>query len=131
MAYGFKITGIENIQRAFNEKQKEIKGVFKKDMESGADKIVSSAKSKAPKGATHNLEAAINKNEFWDKNGKMSIYVGIQINEVFTKADGWYARMQEKGTSKMRAHPYLRPAFNENKASINNAIVEDLKGILR
>lgn len=131
MAYGFKIEGIENIQKAIGEKRAEIKEAFEKGLNEGADKIVASAKSKAPKGITGNLEAAIGKNEFWDRGGKYSIYAGIQVNEVFTKADGWYARMQEMGTSKMKAQPYLRPAFNENKAGINNAIVEDLKGILK
>ena len=131
MAYGFKIEGIENIQKAIQEKKAEIKEVFEKGLNEGADKIVASAKSKAPVGATGNLQAAIGKNEFWDRGGKYTIYAGIQVNEVFKKADGWYARMVEKGTSIMKAQPYLRPAFNENKAGINNAIVEDLKGILK
>ena len=131
MGYTFKIEGLTNLQHKIEEKRKEIGEVFNKGLPSGADKVVASAKSKAPKGATHNLENAIAKNEVWLRGGKYSIYVGIQINEVFTKADGWYARMQEFGTSRMAARPYLRPAFNEQKAKINNDIVNDLKGILR
>ena len=131
MSFGYKIEGLTNLRQKIEEKRKEVGEVFNKDLDSGADAIVASAKSKAPKGATHNLENAIGKNEVWLRNGKYSIYVGIQINEVFTKADGWYARMQEFGTSRMAARPYLRPAFNEQKAKINNDIVNDLKGILR
>lgn len=130
MAYSFKIEGLTNLKQKVEEKRKEIGAVFEKDLGSGADKIVSSAKGKAPKGVTHNLENAIGKNEVWERGGKYSIYVGIQINSVFTGADGWYARMQEFGTSRMKAQPYLRPAFNENKAQINNEIVSDLKEVI-
>jgi HK97 gp10 family phage protein len=130
MGYGFKIEGIENIQKAIEQKRKEIGGVFNQDLNSGADEIVTSAKIKAPKDK-HNLEKAIDKNEVRERGGKFSIYVGIKINDIFTRADGWYARMQEKGTSKMKAHPYLRPAFDEHKGRINDKAVQDLKGILK
>jgi len=130
MAYNFKVEGIENIQRAIEQKKVEIKKSFEKELNAGADKIVASAKSKAPK-LSGNLKAAIGKNEFWDRGGKYSIYAGIQVNEVFTRADGWYARMQEYGTSKMKAQPYLRPAFDSEKKGINDSIVNSLKGILK
>ena len=52
------------------------------------------------------------------------------MNDIFKKADGWYARMQEKGTSKMRARPYLRPAFDENKAQIKQEIEAAIKEVL-
>jgi len=131
MAYSFKIEGLTNLKQKIEEKRKEIGAVFEKDLNEGADRVVASAKSRAPKGITHNLENAIGKNEVWERGGKYSIYVGIQINDVFTKADGWYARMQEYGTSKMKAQPYLRPALNENKAQINNEIVSDLKEVIK
>lgn len=129
MGYGFKIEGLPELQKAIEAKRKEIGAVFEKDLNSGADAIVASAKSKAPV-LSGNLRNAIGKNEVWERNGKYSIYVGIAVNEVFTRADGWYARMQEMGTSKMKAQPYLRPAFNENKAQINNEIVSDLKEVI-
>lgn len=130
MAYGFTITGLEDIQKKILEKQKEIGMVFETNLNEGADAIVASAKSKAPK-LSGDLINAIGKNEVWLRGGKYSIYAGIMINEVFTKADGWYARFQEFGTSKMKAHPYLRPAFDEQKSQINNNIVSDLKEVIK
>jgi HK97 gp10 family phage protein len=130
MPYQFKVEGLENLHKKIEEKRKEIGAVFEKDLNEGADAIVASAKSKAPVGTTGNLKAAIGKNEVWERGGKYSIYVGIQINEVFTKADGWYARMQEMGTSKMKAQPYLRPALRENQNQIHNNIESDLKEVI-
>jgi len=130
MAYSVKIEGLTNLKQKIEEKRKEIGAVFEKDLNEGADRVVASAKSKAPV-LSGNLRNAIGKNEVRERGGKYSVYVGIQINEIFTKADGWYARMQEYGTSKMKAQPYLRPAFNEQKAQINNEIVSDLKEVIK
>ena len=130
MAFSFKIEGVEDLQKAFEKKRKEVEEVFKKDLPKGADKVLADAKNRAPKGTTHNLEDAIEKNELWNRGGKWSIYVGIAVNDVFTKADGWYARMQEIGTSKMPAHPYLKPALNENKKQIQNRIESDIKAVI-
>jgi HK97 gp10 family phage protein len=129
MAYRFKIEGVENLQRAFGHKLSQIEKVIEKDVDEGADKIKADAKRRAPK-KEHNLEEAIDKNKVWNKNGKISIFVGIKINEIFKKADSWYARHQEIGTSKMRARPYLRPSLNENKKKIKSKIESDLRGVL-
>ena len=95
----------------------------------GADKVKAAAIRKAPE-KSGDLKRSIDKNEVWDRAGKISIYVGVQVNDIFKKADGWYARMQEKGTSKMRARPYLRPAFDENKAQIKQEIEAAIKEVL-
>jgi len=129
MAYTVKIEGLSELNKAIEEKKKQLAEKLKEDVDKGADLVKASAKQKAPKD-THDLENSIDKNEVWDKNGRISIFVGIQINEVFKKPDAWYARMQEKGTSKMRAHPFLRPAFDENKNQIRQNIEADLKEVL-
>lgn len=131
MAYGFKITGIENINKAIEEKRAEIKEIFEKGLNEGADRVRAKATSNAPV-LSGNLKAAIDKNEFRERNdGIFSIYVGVEVNSVFLSPDGMYARMQETGTSRMPAQPYLRPAFDGEKKGINDSIVNDLKGILK
>jgi len=129
MAYGLKIEGVEDLQRAFGSKLLQVEKLIEKDVDEGADRIKADAKRRAPKDK-HNLEKAIDKNKVWNKSGKISIFVGIKINEIFKKADSWYARHQEKGTSKMRARPYLRPSLNENKKKIKSKIESDLRGVL-
>lgn len=129
MAYKITVKGIPELVKAFEEKRKEIEEAVIRDSDEGADIIVASAKSKVH-SISHDLEKSINKNEVWDRGGKISIYVGVEVNEVFS-ADGYYARMVEKGTSKMPGgHPYLRPAFNENKKQIQNKIENDLRDII-
>ena len=129
MAYGWKIEGLSQLQKAIDAKRKEIEQVIIKGVGKGADTVKASAKVKAPKDE-HNLENAIDKDEVWNKNGKISVHVGISVTGLFNEADGRYAKMQEHGTSKMKAQPYLRPALNENKAQINNEIVSNLKGVI-
>ena len=134
MAYKVTISGIPELQKAFEAKRKEIEEAVIRDLDEGADVIIQSAKSKVH-SISHDLENSINKNEVWERGGKISVYVGVEVNEVFS-ADGYYARFVEKGhdtemgTSRVKAHPYLRPAFNENKKQIQNKIESDLRNII-
>ena len=129
MSFTFTIKGVENLQKAFADKQKEIQEVFKNDLNEGADIVVASARSKAPV-LSGNLQRSINKNEVWVRGGIIDVMVGVEVNEIFSKADGYYARFIEKGTSRMKARPYLRPALNENKVQIQNKIEADLKEVI-
>ncbi len=129
MAYTIKIEGIEALDKAIQAKKIELAEKLKNVVDRGADKVKAAAIRKAPE-KSGDLKRSIDKNEVWDRAGKISIYVGVQVNDIFKKADGWYARMQEKGTSKMRARPYLRPAFDENKAQIKQEIEAAIKEVL-
>jgi HK97 gp10 family phage protein len=129
MPFNVKIDGLENLQKALEGKQKEVEEVFMRDLNEGADTIIVSAKGRVHNISGH-LSASINKNEVREKDGRMDIYVGIEKNEWFSKEDKYYPRFVEKGTSKMKARPYLRPALNENKAQIQSKIEEDLKEVI-
>ena len=39
----------------------------------------------------------------------------------------WYWRLPEYGTSKMSAHPFMRPAADENEDAVTKAIAERLR----
>lgn len=129
MAFNVKIEGIEDIRKALEGKAEEVKKAVMKDLRSGADEVIASAKSKVH-SISGDLVAAINKNEARDRNGYMDIYVGIEKNEKFSKEDKYYPRFVEKGTSKMKARPYLTPALNEKKAQIQSKIESDLKAVI-
>ena len=129
MPYNFKIEGIEDIQKALEGKREEIVEVFRKDLDEGADIIIVSAKGKVH-NISGNLSRSISKNEVREKNGRIDVYVGIEKNELFSKEDRYYPRFVEKGTSKAKARPYLRPALNENKAQIQDKIEADLKEVI-
>jgi HK97 gp10 family phage protein len=130
MAFNFSIEGVSDIRKALAGKQKEIEEIFVKDLNEGGDLVLHSARSKAPIGATKHLISSIDKNEIRDKNGIIDVYVGIEKNEWFSKEDKYYPRFIEKGTSKMKARPYLRPALNENKKQIQSKIEADIKELI-
>lgn len=128
MSFTFKIEGEVALKKAFDEKRKEMEEVFIKDLDEGADAIVASAKGNI-NTISGDLAGLINKNEIWNKGGIISISVGVEVSEIFPAA-GFYDRIVEKGTSRVKAHPYLRPALNENKAKIQNKIKTDLKEVI-
>ena len=121
--------GIENLQIKLKEKAAEVEKAMMEGADEAADIVKQSAISKAPR-KLGNLVRSIDKNKVLNKDGKISVYVGIQKNEIFS-ADGYYARMQEKGTSKMKAHPYLRPALDENRSRINSIITEKVREVIK
>jgi HK97 gp10 family phage protein len=129
MAFNIKIEGELDIQKAFESKEEAVKNMIIRDLDEGADMVIASAKDRVHRVTGH-LQDSIDKNEVVDKNGIIDVYVGIAKNEWFSKEDKYYPRFVEKGTSKMRARPYLRPALNENKKQIQSKIESDLKGII-
>jgi HK97 gp10 family phage protein len=124
MAYTIKVEGVEALQKAFEEKRKEIEQATAETLNECADLVVESAKDKVLV-LTGETQRAIDKSEVENKEGVMDIEVGIRNEPPFRK-DGFKARFQEKGTSKQRAHPFLRPALIENKDAIN----EKMTGVL-
>lgn len=128
MSFTFTLEGQDALMKAFDEKSKEIEEVFIKNLGEGADAIVASAKGNI-NTISGDLAGLINKNEIWNKGGIISISVGVEVSKIFPAA-GFYDRIVEKGTSRVKAHPYLRPALNENKAQIQNKIKADLTEVI-
>lgn len=40
------------------------------------------------------------------------------IYYIYTSRDAWYSHFIERGTSKMSANPFMRPAIDENQAEV-------------
>jgi len=125
MGYTIKVEGVEALQKAFEEKRKEIEEATAEALNESADLVVESAKSKTWV-RTGETQSAIDKSEVLNKEGVMDIAVGIRKEKPFGKS-GFKALFQEKGTSKQKAHPFLRPALLENKDEIN----EKMTGVLK
>lgn len=53
-------------------------------------------------------------------------YVVVR-NELFLQNDAHYAGYQEKGTSKMPAHPFMYPAVYNHKSEIELIVAQTLK----
>lgn len=51
----------------------------------------------------------------------------IHMNELWLQNDAPYALFQEKGTSKMRAHPFMYPAVYNHKSEIEMIVYNTMK----
>ena len=91
---------VRRVQAAAREAREEV-------LEDWAESTQTAAKTRAPE-RTGRLQGSINKRVFDD-----AAYVGI-----WRPAPLEYAEYVEKGTSSMRAQPYLRPAFEANRARV-------------
>ena len=71
--------------------------------------------------------------------GKMNYYVAVDTgylksrneyviskNELYLQNDCYYAKFQEFGTYKMRAHPFMRPAVFNHKTEIARIMADEL-----
>jgi HK97 gp10 family phage protein len=93
----------------------------------GAKMLVEEAARRAPKGATKGLSrSGYAANEFKStyKPGKLhNKEIHPKPGTAVAAFAQFYAAFFEAGTSKMAARPFVRPALDELKAKIGNAVV--------
>lgn len=115
------MTDIQGLSQLLS-KLSELEGIGDnpKAMLAGAFVLQRYSQENAPVGETGFLKGSISSREVTDGA------------EVFVGAD--YGFYQEFGTSKMQAHPYIRPAIDEHSQDIVNAVAEqiqkDIKGLI-
>ena len=124
-----KIEGSERIITALAKKDANLIRALKDGFVESADYVKERAKRRAPKRRGR-LKSAIASGDMELSRGKAKIDVGIDSSVKPFSKDGYYARFQEMGTSKMRAHPYLRPALDESKSRVEQIISQKLKEAL-
>jgi HK97 gp10 family phage protein len=85
-------------------------------MAAGAAVVAADAKDKAPK-RTQELAESIRVVVRFEKSTVLG-HIGTDV---------FYGRFQEKGTRKMAAHPYLRPALDASEDEARREIASELK----
>ena len=73
-----------------------------------------------------NLRKAITKKSFINKANGFRAEAGI-VMATKKKAPGWRWHFEEFGTSKQRARPFIRPAFDENQQNVIDRFVKKIK----
>ena len=124
-----KIEGMESIIAELKKKDADIVKLLTEGITESGNFVRDRAKQKAPfkKGK---LKSAIATGDPKLEKNKAVIDVGIDTSIKPFSKDGYYARFQELGTSKMRARPYLRPALDESKNEVNTIVSRKLKEAL-
>jgi len=114
------ITGEKKLLKKLRELPDEIAGEhLEKAALEGAEIIREEASNRAPR-RTGRLAANIIKEVKKTKKDSATVEVG-PAKEVF------YGMFVERGTSKMRAKPFLRPAIDEKKNEAEKAVINALK----
>ena len=99
-----KIRGMNELRRNISNFSRELNEVLPTALKAGALIVQNEAKRRAPY-ETGTLRRSIHT----EMRGNTQAFVGTDVE---------YAVHQEFGTSKMKAHPYLRPALDEKQQEV-------------
>lgn len=111
------VRGFDELKRNVERFNKELNDILPTALKAGALIIQNSAKFKAP---------------YRTGTLRRSIHTEMRSNtQAVVGTDVEYAVYQEFGTSKMKAHPYLRPALDENRGKVLDKINEVIKGLFK
>ena len=125
-----QVEGLDKLRRALLELPKELhKGPLRASVSAGAKVVQKQAALLAPidEGT---LKKAIYRSR--SREGSSSVQemaiVGVRYGKRFRRRglDAWYWRFIEFGTRKMRARPFMRPAFEQTKREQIEAIRDRL-----
>lgn len=124
-----KIEGLEQLISKLNSLPDKLeKKVVRTAVRKGAILIRNKAREKAPTG-TGTLKKSIKIRSNRAGNGVVSFKIG-PTNDKKKGTDIFYGRFQEFGTSKMPAHPYMRPAYDESESEVLDAVINEIKSKL-
>ncbi|NIK10923.1 HK97-gp10 family putative phage morphogenesis protein [Alkalibacillus almallahensis] len=119
----FDFSGMAELTRQIQKLENGAKGAESEALQEGAKVMQEATEKKAPVRAVNGgtLKANIEISEV--ENGEIEVYVDNQ-------GKAYYGHMLEVGTSKMRAQPFMGPAFNQSQRRIENAMSSHLKKVL-
>ena len=130
------LTGFKELAKALRELGPRVaKNALRRSVASGAAVIRNEAKARAPVD-TGEMKKDIQIKRLRETRGEMSVKYIVFVrsgkkSRMSGKArnvskDSFYWRFQEFGTSKMAAHPFMRPALAAKRAAAVDAIKEKL-----
>lgn len=134
-----KVEGLKELQRALHELPREVEGPpIYSALRTAANVMKKDAQSKVPvdTGLLRKRIVVARSKIDNGKRGLYGVYMRVKPLKVARlkkagtynlKDDPFYWKFVEFGTSKMPAHPFLRPAFEANKTKAVEIIRERLK----
>lgn len=113
----FEFEGISELVQELELMGKSVEQGKDEALVAGAEVLQKAAKERVPV-RTGNLMRHVNISEIDD--GEIEVYVDQQ-------GKAYYGYFLEVGTSKMRAQPFMGPAFNASKLKIERTMAEKLR----
>lgn len=123
----FAISGGEALHAALAEVGKSMeKKILARAMRDAAKPILNDAKRRAPV-LSGQLRKSLKIRALQRNRKKGQVGVAISTDKGFFKGDEFYGAFHEFGTSRMPARPFIRPAFEANKARAVKIVGEAIK----
>lgn len=113
----FEFEGLEELISKLEQKAEDVEKTKNEALQEGAKVMQKAAQDKAPY-RTGNLKRHIEISDI--KDGEINVYVDQQ-------GKAYYGYFQEFGTSKMRARPFMGPAFNASKLKIQRVMADRIR----
>lgn len=113
----FEFEGLEELANSLEQTANNVKESKDEALIAGA-KIMQRATQDRARVLTGNLKAHVEISDI--ENGEILVYVDQQ-------GKAYYGYMHEVGTSKMRARPFMGPAFNSSRFKIERAIADKIR----
>ncbi|ERM91894.1 hypothetical protein O163_08135 [Caldanaerobacter subterraneus subsp. yonseiensis KB-1] len=122
MAKEVEINGLQDILNELKKKSENISKLENEALRNAAQIVKEAAEQKAPVSKA--------KKEHMKDNiiiSNISTSQGVKYIKVGVKKDFYYAKFVEFGTTKMKARPFMQPAYEENIEKIQQAMINTLK----
>jgi HK97 gp10 family phage protein len=129
------LEGTEDLEAAIKQLDENLQGeILRAAVDKGAEILRGAASSLAPTSAdgSHGREPGFLSRNILKERQWTTTQATATTDVGMEKWKAWYGRFQEFGTYKEPAQPFLRPAFDETKNDMVDAIAEHLRArILR
>lgn len=120
-----ELTGVDEILNKLQQISTNISRLENKALKNAAEPVLEDAKAtNAFNDRTGNLRKGLKISNVKNKEGVKYILVGVDKGD---NSKIFYGKFLEFGTSKMPARPFLQPAYEKNKSTIQKNIAETLK----
>lgn len=120
-----ELTGVDEILNKLQQIGTNISRLENKALKNAAEPVLEDAKAtNAFNDRTGNLRKGLKISNVKNKEGVKYILVGVDKGD---NSKIFYGKFLEFGTSKMPARPFLQPAYEKNKSTIQKNIAETLK----
>ncbi|KIN79924.1 HK97-gp10 family putative phage morphogenesis protein [Clostridium botulinum] len=121
-----ELDGMDSLIRRIEEMGKAGTRIENKALKKAGELIVEEAKNNVPV-KTEKLKKGLKVSGVRKKNGNKFVLAGIQKGD---NSKIFYGKFLEFGTSKMKARPFMGPAYESKKEEAKEIIKQELKNAL-